>query len=123
MRELEPWFAQLQRDTQAQGLGEEAIHQRIARFLAEHQRREANSRGTIEQRLDQLRHEFQGAMTEHEISCQRTAQEFHGRGTQHEQLHQLVHNIVMNRLEECQVRFARLTEWMSGVTQNRSLIT
>ena len=37
-------------------------------FLAEHQRREANSRGTLEQRLDQLRHEFRGAMADNEVS-------------------------------------------------------
>ena len=43
LRELEPWFAQLQRDTQVQGLDEETIHQSIAGFLAEHQRRETNS--------------------------------------------------------------------------------
>ena len=35
LRELEPWFAQLRRDTQAQGLDEETIHQIITRFLAE----------------------------------------------------------------------------------------
>ena len=32
LRELEPWFAQLRRDTQAQGRDEDTIHQRMTGF-------------------------------------------------------------------------------------------
>ena len=38
--ELEPWFAKLRQDAQANGLDNDAIHQRITRYLAEHQRRD-----------------------------------------------------------------------------------
>ena len=44
--ELKPWFAQFRQEAQANGLDYDAIHQRIHRFMAEHQRREANSRST-----------------------------------------------------------------------------
>ena len=103
--------------TQAQGLDEEAIHQRIATFLAERQRREADSRGTLEQRLDQLRHEFQGAMTDHEISLQHIAQAFWERGNRHEQLRGVVYNHIMSELEENKIKFSRSEEWMSEVTR------
>ena len=61
------------------GLDNEAIQQRIPRFLLEHQRREANSRNAIEHKLAQLRRESQDAMTEHAMSFTRIQQEFHGR--------------------------------------------
>ena len=50
----EPGLEQLQRDTQSQGPDENTIHQRITRFLAEHQRREANQKRQPENRLDSL---------------------------------------------------------------------
>ena len=43
LRELEPWFAQLRRESQAQGLDEDTIHQRMTSVLAEYWRREAMS--------------------------------------------------------------------------------
>ena len=110
VEELEPWFAPLRQDTQTHGLDNDAIHQRFTRFLAERQRREANSRSAIEQRLDVLRHEFQDAMREHAMSFNRISQEFRGRGTRHEQLRQLVHTTVMSRMADFQTRFVRQQE-------------
>ena len=52
--ELDQWVNQLRNDVQNCGLDNEAIHQRITRLLAEHQRREANGRSAIEQRIVQL---------------------------------------------------------------------
>ena len=86
-------------------------------FLAEHQRREANSRGTLEQRLDQLTHEFQGPMTENEISFQHIAQTFRERGNPHEQLRGVVYNHIMNELEDIKLKFSRAEVWMSEVTR------
>ena len=122
LRELEPWIAQLQRDTQAQGSDEQTIHQRITRFLAEHQRQEANGRGTLEQRLDQLRHEFQGDMTDHEISFQHIADTFRDRGNRHKQLRGVVYNHIMNEFEAIQVKFSRADEWMSEVLGDLSSV-
>ena len=68
LREHAPGLNQLQQDTQSQGPDENTTHQRITRFLAEYQRREANNRGNQENRLDQFRQEFQEAMTEHALS-------------------------------------------------------
>ena len=53
---------------QNRGLDNDAFHQRITRFLAEHQRREANGRTALEQKVVQLRREFQDAMTEMAMS-------------------------------------------------------
>ena len=69
-------------------------------FLAEHQRREANSQGTLEQRLDQLRHEFRSAMADHEVSFNQIAQTFRERGNRHEALRGMVYNHIMNKLED-----------------------
>ena len=86
--ELEQWFNQLREDVQSRGLNGEVIHQRITRFLAEHQMREANGRTALEQKITQLRREFQDAMTEHAVSFTCISQELHGSGARHEQLRQ-----------------------------------
>ena len=89
----------------------EAIHQRITQFLAEQQRREINSQNAIEQRLTQLRHEFQDAITERATSFTGVSQEFRGRGARHEQLHQLVHNNLMGQM--LTTRLDRMEAWMT----------
>ena len=78
-----------------------------------------NSPSTIEQRLDQLRHEFQDAVTEHAISFNRISQEFHGRGARHEQLHRLVNTTTRSQLEDVRSRLVRQGEWMASVDRER----
>ena len=111
--ELEPQFAQLRNDAQNNGLDNEAIHQRITRFLAEYQNRETNSRNFLEQRLAQLRHEFQDAMVDHAASFARISHEFRGRGARHEQLYQLVHNSLIPQLQHVQIRVDRYEAWLT----------
>ena len=103
----------------ANGLDNDAIHQRIVGVLAEHQRREANSRHTSEQRLNQLRHDFQDAIFEHAVSFNRISQEFHGRGARHEQLPLLAHNTVTSRLEDIHTKCVRQEEWMDVISRER----
>ena len=56
-------------------------------------------------------------MTESAISFNRVSQEYQRQGNRQEQLRQLVHNTVMQRLEEFNVRFAQANEWMAKVTR------
>ena len=67
--EPEPWQAQLQRDPQSQEPYEGALQQRI-RLLTESQRREADDIGHLDTKINQLRHEFQEAMTESALALQ-----------------------------------------------------
>ena len=116
-RVVEPWITQLQQDAQGQGMDEATIRQRITRFLAEHQGREANARGTLEQGLFQLRQEYQSAMTETAISFNRISEKYQCQGNRQEQLRQLVHNNVTQRLEEFHVLLHRPNEWIAEVTR------
>ena len=49
--ELDQWINQLRHDVQTHGLDNDSLHQRVTRFLTEHQRREANSRTDLEQKV------------------------------------------------------------------------
>ena len=69
LQELEPWIRQLPQDAETQGLDETTIHQRITRFMAEHQE----------------------AMTEHALSFQRITHEMNHGGQRIEQLHRMAH--------------------------------
>ena len=86
--------------------------------MAEHQRREINSRNAVEQRLAQLRHEFQDAMTELATSFARMSQEFRGRGARHEQIYQLVHNSLSGQMEILTTRLDRVEAWMTKSGQD-----
>ena len=115
--ELDQWVTQLRKDVQNRGLNNEAFHQRVTQFLAEHQRREANGRTALEQRVAQLKHEFEEAMTETAISFTRISQEFHGRGARREQLRQLVHTGLMKEMEELRIALAREGVRVTQVTR------
>ena len=82
-----------------------------ARFLPEHQRREAQWPSV------QPRHEFQDAMTEAAMSFISIQQEFHGRGVRREQLRQLVHNGLMRQMEDLQIRLERDETCLMQATQ------
>ena len=105
--ELDQWISQLQNDVQNCGLNNEAFRHRVTQFLAELQRREANNRTALEQRVAQLRHEFQEAMTAIAISFTRISQEFQGRGARHDQLRQLVNTGLMKEMEEFRTELNR----------------
>ena len=50
VQELDQWSNQLRHEVQTRGLDRDAFHQRVTRFLEEHQRREASGRIALEQR-------------------------------------------------------------------------
>ena len=56
------------------------FHQRVTRFLEERQRREASGQTALEQRVAQLRREFQDAMTDTAMSFVRIHWDLQGRG-------------------------------------------
>ena len=107
LEELDQWITQLRSDVQNRGLNNEAFRQRVTQFLAEHQRREANGRTALEQRVAELRHEFQDAMTETAGSFTRISQEFQGRGARHKQLRQLARAGLMKEMEEFRTKLDR----------------
>ena len=79
LRESETWQAQLQRDPGSQGPYEGAFQQRL-RFLTESQRREADDIGHLDDKINQLRHEFQESMSECAMNVQEIRQEMRSRG-------------------------------------------
>ena len=79
--DLEQWINQLRNDVQTLGLDRDIFHQRVTRFLEETRDEiEANGRTALEQRVAQLRRDFNDAMTETSMSFVRIQQELEGRG-------------------------------------------
>ena len=104
----------MRHDVQTHDLDNDAFHQRVTRFLAEHQRRKANNRTDLEQKVVRLRRDFQEAVTETATSFTRIQQEFQGSGARREQLSQFVYNGLMRQMEDFKTRLdhdeARVTQ-------------
>ena len=102
-RGSETWQAQLQRDPGPQEPYESALHQRL-RVPTESQRRE------------RLRHEFQECMSECAMNMQQIRQEMQSRGQVLDRLFHIVHNVVMEKLDDFHHNFSKVSGQMSKVT-------
>ena len=86
-------------------------------FFEEHQRREENSQGFLEQRLAQFRHEFTEAMTEIAMSFVQIHQEFHGRGARFEQLRTLADTHLIPTMDKLQTELENAGARVAQVTR------
>ena len=86
------------------------------RRLAESRRQGAEDINHLDSKINQFRHDFQETMIESALSVQRVTQEVRGQGQRLDRLSHVVHNVVMDKLDEVEFRFQRSDEVMHQIT-------